>query len=353
MSFNNLVNYEDILKNKFVRQPQSYHGINLIPQCNQILYVTPSPINIFGNQNYISNYNITSSPTNMTPNNNNICNQNPFGLILPNHVHNPKQSNIKMNGNITSHIGSTTQSSFINNNKNIGNNIHNLGWQLKPFNTNINVPIINKKNVDMTGLTVHENIKMEDKLNHIMYKNVNQRINNNNIIVGSRLKPSKLNDKKILELSQKREHESGHKCGVCFGKGNNSYYNKLPDFLKHIKKHKLQCGFCSKKFQRQSNLNEHLRIHTGFTPYNCNICGKGFKQQHSLKDHLRTHTGEKPFKCTVCGKCFAVKNNLKVHFRIHTGEKPYTCPYCSKKFTQKGSLNTHCRRIHKNDTKKN
>ena len=75
------------------------------------------------------------------------------------------------------------------------------------------------------------------------------------------------------------------------------------------------CPYCDKIFMRRSNLKEHIRVHTGETPFTCDICNRGFKQQHSLKDHKRTHTGEKPYQCNMCSKSFAVKHNLKVHQR--------------------------------------
>lgn len=108
----------------------------------------------------------------------------------------------------------------------------------------------------------------------------------------------------------------------------------------------LYCGLCHKSFQKNMQLQNHLRNHRAERRFICTYCNKAFSQSNNLRAHLRIHTNERPFKCSECGKAFTQVTNLNNHVRLHTGERPFVCPEpgCNKAYAQVTNLNQHRKR---------
>ncbi|XP_063609183.1 zinc finger protein Xfin-like [Penaeus indicus] len=131
-----------------------------------------------------------------------------------------------------------------------------------------------------------------------------------------------------------------------------------------------RCPYCSYASAMKTNLNNHVRTHTGEKPFLCPHCPLRFSQKGSLQTHIRIHTGEKPYvglgidgksvsrrgitwteeghtskvhQCHYCAYIATTRTNLLNHIRTHTGEKPFACPHCPFRATQKENLKAHIR----------
>ena len=134
----------------------------------------------------------------------------------------------------------------------------------------------------------------------------------------------------------------------------------------HSNRRSYDCPYCGMLFK--TNMEEHIRTHTGEKPYSCRHCCECFAFLNQLKAHLLnshnestwlnyyspTHKrgvhsdGRRSNHCPYCGMLF--KRNMEQHIRIHTGEKPYSCRHCCECFAFLNQLKAHLLNSHNEST---
>lgn len=106
------------------------------------------------------------------------------------------------------------------------------------------------------------------------------------------------------------------------------------------------CKYCNRGYKTKQLLEDHVRIHTGETPFECNKCSKKFRRRGGLLQHLRYHLQIRPFECNVCHRRFKSKSHKNSHMKQHFGVKDYKCEDCGKDFVRKDQLKKHILCVH-------
>ncbi|XP_078736138.1 zinc finger Y-chromosomal protein-like [Lampetra fluviatilis] len=81
-----------------------------------------------------------------------------------------------------------------------------------------------------------------------------------------------------------------------------------------------KCRSCDYETAEPSLLSRHLvAVHSKSFPHRCPECGKAFRHPSELNKHVRIHTGEKPYACALCNYRSTCGSNLKAHVRCRHG----------------------------------
>lgn len=87
-------------------------------------------------------------------------------------------------------------------------------------------------------------------------------------------------------------------------------------------------------FKVFSDLEVHMRKHTGEKPFVCALCQQKFATKRSLTHHMAfRHENAAKFKCSIgdCTKTFPTAMMLEFHLlKQHTNHTPFICQHCSR-----------------------
>lgn len=155
------------------------------------------------------------------------------------------------------------------------------------------------------------------------------------------------------------ENKKDYVCSIC-GHKTVQLGNLKTHMLIHSGERPYRCSKCGKRFKQSSNLIAHERIHTNEKPFECDKCFVRFRQKSGLNVHVNVHhTGEQEkaseittYMCHLCKKRYKEYEPLIIHMRIHTGFRPFECGQCMRKFMFLHTLQSHMQH-HKNDPNPN
>ena len=84
----------------------------------------------------------------------------------------------------------------------------------------------------------------------------------------------------------------------------------------------------------------------------CKVCGVVLSPKTNVNVHMRTHSGARPYQCVLCLNRFRQKAHLMKHFRCSHNQKkpPFVCLFCPDECASSNDLYRHITDKHKAET---
>ncbi|XP_057331282.1 zinc finger and BTB domain-containing protein 49-like [Microplitis mediator] len=166
--------------------------------------------------------------------------------------------------------------------------------------------------------------------------------------------PSKYSTQKLNEEEEQEEEEQNESlnkqfnCTLC-SRGFESQINLQNHLWSHLPRAESHCDDPKSISSALNNINNNNPNNGILMPntsenssgsFICPICNKKISTKGNLKVHLETHRPKGKYGCDICGRIFKTQSNLYRHKEYHGGIQ-FPCSVCGRVYPTNSTLRAH------------